>query len=75
MKTSEAIAYVLEKDKDAKKYRIAKTLGVSHTTINNWLGGNRMGEDTYKIFSSIYPSVIIDDIRPSIKYKLGTIDE
>lgn len=72
MKTSEAIQYILEHDKNANKYRLSKALKVSHTTINKWLRNEfTMNSETYTKFKKIYPTINIDDVRTKKDNKLG----
>ena len=75
MKTKEAFEYILENDKAANKYRLAKSLGCSHTTIANYVSGKRpISFELYKKFKNIYPSIDISDVQQPREYTLGVLD-
>lgn len=72
--TKDAINFVLDNDKDANQYRLAKAIGCSHATIKNYkIGKTRMDERIYDLFQNIYPNIKIVDVFRKPKYELGNI--
>lgn len=65
MNTTEAVEYVLDLCEDLTKYRMAKDLEMaSATSVNQWLRGTKMSEETAAKFESLYGVKIDDAVRP-----------
>lgn len=59
MQTKEAVEYLI--GKGLTKYRIAKTLGITPVSINQYLNGTKASEKTAKLFETHF-GIIISDV-------------
>lgn len=72
--TGQAIRFILDNDPQATKTRLAKALGVTYATVNNWENDKtKITENVYLILRKIYPSIEISDVFRSSEYTLGQV--
>ena len=71
--TKHVINQILEMDKNANQYRLAKALGCSKQAVNAWTKGRaKISETLYKRLLKIYPNIEITDYVP-VTFPLGSL--
>lgn len=61
--TKQAFSYILAKDPQASKTRLAKALGCTPKSLSNYtMGKTRIRESIYVGFRKLYPSIEITDV-------------
>ena len=73
--TKEVLNYIIENDKEANQYRLAKALNVNTGLVNHWVHGKaKIPEKYYLLLKEIYPSIEITDFRKQKYFKLGNLE-